>query len=108
MTLSYHASARFRIPSCRRERGSGGNAPWWRSSLIFTARKESQEKTEQGIACSTIELPPRDVGEGRTRTDNHVVWSEVTLISLPGKLEPAAGFAPALSGLQNRHVAHYV
>ena len=47
--LTHRAGARFRIPSCRRERGSGGNAPWWRSSLIFTARKESQEKTEQSV-----------------------------------------------------------
>ena len=34
--------------------------------------KESQEKTEQSVlTCSTVELPPRDVGEDRIRTDNH-------------------------------------
>ena len=71
--------------------------------------KESQEKTEQSVlTCSTVELPPRDVGEDRIRTDNHALIGEVTLISLPGKLEPAAGVAPALSDLQGRHVARYV
>ncbi len=33
-------------------------------------RAARQNRTEF-LTCSTLELPPRDVGEGRTRTDNH-------------------------------------
>ena len=33
-------------------------------------REARQNRTEY-LTCSTIELPPRDVGEDRTRTDNH-------------------------------------
>jgi len=58
--------------------------------------------------------PPKAESEGpceRAPKPIGVVWivfgDEVTLISLPGKLEPAAGVAPALSGLQGRHVAIY-
>jgi hypothetical protein len=80
----------FSHPFFRRERGYHGGG----SNLIFTARKRIPgENRSKLFTCSTVELPPRDVGEGRTRTDNHVVLSEVTLISLPGKLERAAGGA---------------
>lgn len=80
-----------------------------RSIFTFTAQKiVPGENRPEDMTCSTIELPPREFGEGRTRTDNHARISEVTLISLPGKLEPAAGIAPAWSDLQGRHVARYV
>jgi hypothetical protein len=38
---------------------------------------------------------PVDGGEDRIRTNSGALRSEVTLISLPGKLEPPAGRAPA-------------
>jgi len=51
-------------------------------------------------------------GEGRTRTDNHARIGEVTLISLPGKWEPAGarkwveieGAAPSSSASKGRKV----
>lgn len=63
----------FSHPRSRRGTGNSGQAAGRREVTSSSLPEgEFQEKAEQGVKRAlTIELPPRDVGEDRIRTDNH-------------------------------------
>lgn len=57
--------------------------------------KNPRRKPTRDMTCSTIELPPRDGGEDRTRTDNGALIRRSNPDLTAWKLESAAGIAPA-------------
>lgn len=63
--------------------------------------KDPRRKPNRGRALP-LSYCPIDGGADRIRTNNGALRSEVTLISLPGKLEPPAGCAPALRRYKGR------
>ena len=57
--------------------------------------KNPRRKPNRVLTCSTVELPPRDVGEDRIRTGNHALMRRSNHDLTTWKMEPPAGRAPA-------------
>lgn len=66
--------------------------------------------TQRSKRCMIVISPREEIGP-LTRTCTSIssfAGSRPVFWTMKGKLEPAAGVAPALSDLQGRHVARYV
>jgi hypothetical protein len=94
----------FSHPFFRRERGYRGGG----SNLIFTARKRIPGENRTGcLTCSTVELPPRDVGEDRIRTDNHARMRRSNPDLTAWKIGASCRTCAGLAALQGLRVALY-